>query len=442
MQQTLVPLLGAVLALAASLCSTQLPAQTPDHPVSTTRYDTDYPTLGYSDVALHNAFARLQSRLDRGEVKLAWHPQRGYLDALLQAMDIHPDSQVMVYSKTSLQIDLIEPSRPRAVYFNDEVYVGYVQGAPLIELAAHDDRKGLVFYALVNRQDKAPQFDREAGRCLTCHDTYSMMGGGVPQVVVLSAVVDGPGNPPGRETSEPTLDRTPLAERWGGWYVTGLTGRQTHLGNRSIDGDPTLAALDDALRSNLRSLEQVIDTRPYITPFSDVVALMVLEHQTQVHNLLTRAAYKSRALLHRLERQPAADSRPWTDLPPRTQALLKPMFEPVVRALLFAEAIEFSEPLSGTSGFQQRFAREGPLDPRGRSLRDLDLQSRLFRRPLSYMVQSAAYRQLPRYARDYIDARIENALAGQDPGLAGSRWSVAERREALEIWRATAAKGS
>jgi hypothetical protein len=431
-----------VLAVMAGLWTPPSPAQTPDHPVSTTRYDTDYPTLGYSEVAHDNAFARLQARLDRGEVKLAWHPQRGYLDALLQALQINPDSQVLVYSKTSLQFDLIEPDRPRAVYFNDDVYVGYVQGAPLIELVAHDQRKGLVFYALVNRQDKPPQFDREAGRCLTCHDTYSMMGGGVPQVVVLSAVVDSPLSPAGRETSEPTSDRTPLRERWGGWYVTGLTGRQQHLGNQPIDGNPVLKALDDTLRGNLRSLEKVINTQPYATPFSDVVALMVLEHQTQTHNLLIRADYKSRALLMRLEKRADVADLAWSSLSARTQTLLKPMFDPVVKALLFSDAIRLAGPIEGTSGFQQRFARSGPFDAKGRSLRELDLQDRLFRYPLSYLVGSEAYANLPRFAREYIDARLEAVLGGQDADPAWASVPAADKAAALEIWRAMKARRS
>jgi ATP-dependent Clp protease adaptor protein ClpS len=130
--------------------------------INAARYDADYPTLGYANRASHNAFARLQQRLDNGELQLRWRADRGYLDDLLAALNIDTSSQVLVYSKTSLQIDGITAAKPRAVYFNDEAYVGFVQGMPLLELAALDDELGLVFYTLTNQSPGAPRLDREA----------------------------------------------------------------------------------------------------------------------------------------------------------------------------------------------------------------------------------------------------------------------------------------
>jgi hypothetical protein len=333
-----------ILVLLLLLCCFSLAAlsQTDVPQINAARYDADYPTLGYANRASHNAFARLQQRLDKGELQLKWRADRGYLDDLLAALNIDTSSQVLVYSKTSLQIDGITAAKPRAVYFNDEAYVGFVQGMPLLELAALDDELGLVFYTLTNHSPGAPRLDREAARCLTCHDTYSMLGGGVPRVMVLSAVVDSDYSPGARETSEETNDQTPLRERWGGWFVSGQTGSQLHLGNLPIGVEGKLAGLSDAQRMNLQTLDALLDTKPYISNKSDVVALMVLEHQTLVQNLMTRASIKLRTTLPRLEggQMPkSADA-----LSARGHSTLQALLEPLLRQMLFVDAVHAAHP--------------------------------------------------------------------------------------------------
>lgn len=401
------------------------------------RYDTEYPTIPYSGPATHNAIAQLQGRIDRGEVKLEYHPTRGYLDSLLKALNISPASQVLVYSKTSLQISGIAPPTPRAVYFDDRTYVGFVLGAPLLELATVDSELGVVFYTMLNRTNVPRQFDREAGRCLTCHDTYSMMGGGVPRVVVMSAIVDGPDNPPGRETSDLVADHTPLRERWGGWYVTGQLGSQTHLGNMPIDGDPLLAGRSAEQRHNLQVLDGLFDTRPYLTNKSDVVALLVLEHQTSVENLITRANFKIRTVLARSATGGLAVPRSWEDISPRNLPALKAMLEPLVRTMLFVDAVDYASPIKGNSGFDAWFQAQGPRDAAGRSLRELDLNTRLFRYPLSYLVYSEAFDSLPEYARQYIYGRFAEILQGRDTSGAYADISAADGAAVLEILKAT-----
>jgi hypothetical protein len=422
-------LLLALLAAVSAVPAAEAPQ------LGSLRYDSDYPGIPYSGTATHNAFARLQQRIDRGEVKLDYHPTRGYLDALLKALNIDPASQVLVYSKTSLQIDGIVAATPRAVYFNDQVYVGFVQDMPLLELAAIDSELGLVFYTIVNRPPVAPRFDREAGRCLTCHDTYSMLGGGVPRIMVLSAAVDGEHNPSGRETSEETTDQTALRDRWGGWYVTGQVGRQLHLGNLPVSGDPLLAGRSDAQRLNLKTLDALFNTKPYIGNQSDVVALMVLEHQTAVQNLITRANFKLRTVLPRFEG--GVMPTQLEGLSPKSQTTVKALLEPLTRQLLFADAIEFTEPVSGYSGFDKAFEARGPRDARGRSLRQLDLKRTLFRWPVSYFIQSESFDALPQLGRQYVYARVLAVLRGQDAGPGFDRWSAQDRADALQILMAT-----
>ena len=168
-----------------------------------------YPTVAYSEPARENRIAKLQTRLESGELKLDWEPKFGYLRSLLKALEIDVESQVLVFSRTSLQIEHISPSAPRAVYFNDDTYVGFVQNSPLIEITAIDADKGAVFYGFENRTEYPPGFTREGGRCLTCHDTYAMSGGGVPRVRVLSSPVDDPSDTRKITAGEEVEDRTP-----------------------------------------------------------------------------------------------------------------------------------------------------------------------------------------------------------------------------------------
>lgn len=416
---------GPVLADAAKL------------PVST-RYDVEYPAVAYSGPAVENRVWRLHEKLQSGELKLQWEPRHGYLLSLLRALEIDVDSQVLVFSRTSLQIEHISPHTPRAVYFNDDTYVGYVQDSPLIELTAIDADKGAVFYGFENRREFAPEFSREGGRCLTCHDTYSMGGGGVPRVMVLSSPVDDEADTRKGSAGQDVDDATPFGRRWGGWYVTGDTGRRTHLGNlplREGRGGEKLRELRGASH-NLQALKEYFDTSRYPSDQSDVVALTVLEHQTRMHNLITRVDYKIRTVLERdQDEMPAASGpiRSWSDISPNDHQRLQQMMEPLVRALFLHDAAPFEDRMRGSSGFAARFAQLGPEDSKGRSLRELDLQTRLFKYPLSYTLYSEQFDSLPPYARDYVEARVVEVLKGRDTTGLSTLLDEAQRRAITEI---------
>jgi hypothetical protein len=420
-----------LLALAAGPATAD-----PDRLQAPTRYDTEYPVIDYSGPAHQNRVWRLQRDLKSGALQLEWEPRFGYLRALLQALQIDIDSQVLVFSRTSLQIEHISPQTPRAIYFNDDTYVGYVQGSPLIELVTIDDSKGSVFYGLENRNEYGPQIDREGGRCLTCHDTFSMGGGGVPRVMVLSSPVDDPSEQRNITAGTEVDDRTPFASRWGGWYVTGDTGRRTHLGNLPLTdgrGGQRLGELR-ASSQNRQQLEDYFDTSKYLSGHSDVVALTVLEHQTSLHNLVTRVSYKVRTVL---SREAAGDSkgplRAWEDLSPNDHQQLRQMIEPLVRALFLKDAAPFEDRMRGSSGFAERFSQLGPRDSRGRGLRELDLQKRLFRYPLSFEIYTDHFDAMPKYALDYVYARIVEILRGKDTTGLSAALSAADRKALTEI---------
>ncbi len=242
---------GALFALLRSSH-----AQEPDssrREIDLPRYDHDYPVVDYSKRATRNRIWRLQQRLASGSQALAWEPKGGYVRALLAALEIETDSQVVVFSKTSLQTDLISEQTPRAIYFNDDTYVGYIPGSRHVELISVDAELGPVFYALENVRERGGAMTRYGGACLICHDTFSMSGGGVPRILALSVPVEHRSD--GRQVGEniEVDDATPIEQRWGGWYVTGQHGKQAHLGNLPLRGDRASHCDPRHLRTGNRS---------------------------------------------------------------------------------------------------------------------------------------------------------------------------------------------
>ena len=403
---------------------------------SVLRYDTEYPQIGYSDTPTHNAFARLQQRLDKGEVKLEWKAPRGYLDSLLKALDIDPSSQSLVFSKTSLQINWISEKTPRAIYFNDEDYVSWVDGSPMLEMVGVDSEKGPVFYTLDNRNPAtAVRLERETLRCLNCHDSFSLSGGGVPHFLMVSTNAGVEGDVAQRGASIDTSDSTPMKDRWGGWYVTGHDGNQPHLGNIVIRSPQDLERIDQLRKPDIDTLKGLFDTGPYLTDKSDVVALVVLAHQVTIHNLITRANYKSRRFVAHV--MPDNPNPTWTDFNPKQQQTMKAILEPLVRGLLHADAAPFTAPMVGSSGYDAWFQKQGPRDSRGRSLRDLDLKTRMFKYPLSYLIYSDGFKGLPDYAQEYVFRRLTEILRGQDQSPAFAKLSATDRKNILEILSST-----
>jgi hypothetical protein len=401
------------------------------------RYDTDYPTIDYSAPATDNPIARLQKRLERGEVRLESNGPRGYLDSLLVLLEIDPSSQVLVYSKTSLQVDHISAATPRAIYFNDDTYVAWVQGSNLLEMSVMDASRGAVFYSLDNRPEAPSRFERHTSECLACHDTYSMAGGGVPRFLIDSTLVDTNGIVVGNQISHETDDRTPLSDRWGGWYVTGVPDAESHLGNIQIRSSGQLVEAKATPRGTLASLTGLFDTAPYITDKSDIVALLVLEHQLEVKNLIIRTNFKARSFLARDTAARAPETVTLATAAPATQAAVRHMMEELVEALLFKDAVAYRNPIVGSSGYDRWFAAQGPRDAQGRSLRDFDLHTRLFRYPLSYVIYSEAFDALPEDVKQGVYARIWKVLSGQDDSGQFDYLSANDKTAMLQILTAT-----
>ncbi len=312
---------------------------------------------------------------------------------------------------------------------SDDVYVGWVQDSSAVEIAAVDPETGPVFYTLTQKEAERPQFRRHTDQnCSSCHNTAPA------RLFMFSRLTDPLGNPYGSGSA--TTDRSPFTERWGGWYVTGTHGDQTHWGNVTPMPPYFTGNVEDYVSrlkfgpgANLTDLSSRVDMKPYLSPHSDIVALMIHSHQVEVHNLIALTSYRLQAATLDIE------SRKQT--PDDTNEVLKEVCEPLLQAMLFAGAARFMEPVTGSTNFAEEFAAQGPSDSRGRSLRVVDLNRRLFRYPLSYMIYSNAFDALPAPVKEYIYRRLQDVLTGRDTDKQFEHLNQSDRAAILEILRDT-----
>lgn len=396
--------------------------------------------INYLTAPVDDPIARLQKRIDAGRVSLRYDARHGYLPAVLEALQVPRESQSLVFSKTSFQHTRISRTRPRALYFNDETYVGWVRGGDVLEIATTDPKQGTVFYLLDQDEGAKPVFRRQTHECLQCH--VSSRTQDVPGVLVRSVVPDRTGSPIFNAGTYVTSHESPFEHRWGGWYVTGTHGDQGHMGNATAsrtDGDSrdAPARIDGKAGANVRDLSDRLDTKPYLTDSSDIVALMVLEHQTQMHNFLTLAGYQARIALYQQAGMNEAFHEPAGTISEGTRKRIENAAEKLVRYMLFADEAPLTGAVAGTTSFARDFAAKGPRDAKGRSLRDFDLSRRLFRYPCSYLIYGEAFDALPDLARNHVYRRLGEILTGKDTSKAFAHLSEEDRRAILEILRET-----
>ena len=384
--------------------------------------------INYRSENLDDPIARLQKQLDRGELKLEFEAGRGYLRQVLRALRVPASSQTLVFSKTSFQFPKISPERPRALYFNDDVYVGRVHDGPSLEFVSFDPMQGAIFYILNDQATEHPRFERAALDCVQCHVAANSTRG-VPGVMLRSVYTSPSGTQAAGTPSSITGQDSALKDRWGGWYVTGSIGKQTHLGNALLPNGARPDELDRTAHASLADLTGLLDTSDYLTSYSDVVAHLVLAHQTQMHNLITQTNYQTRLALYA--------NKEGGELSEAARRQFERPAEQLVRYLLFANEAPLDEPVAGTSGFAEEFAARGPRDDRGRSLRDFDLHRRIFKYPCSYLIYSEAFDAIPQPAKDYVYRRMFEVLSGSEQGSEFASLSAEDRRAILEILVAT-----
>jgi hypothetical protein len=339
----------------------------------------DHPAIHYSRGPFSDPIAMLEAQLERGEAKLDYTDGGvGYLPSLLALLGINADSQALVFSKTSFQAPKISPKNPRAVYFGDNAAVGFVRGGDVLEIASLDPAQGIVFYSLSAAKTDQPRFTRR-NECLRCHQGPATLG--VPGIFVGS-VYPGATGLPDRTEAIITDHSTAFEDRWGGWFVNALHGEQKDRAN-AVANDP-----EEPHRLELLG-RRAFNPSGYLSELSDIVALMTLEHQTKMTNLLVRLGWEARM---------GKD--------------ISRAVEDVASYMMFADEVPLKEPIQGVSTFTKTFPQRGPKDRQGRSLRDFDLQTRLFKYPLSYMIYSPVFDALPEPLRLAIYERIFKKAQG------------------------------
>lgn len=384
----------------------------------------DLPPLRYSDSPATDALSVVASKLESGELKLKGKTSREKLEFVLEQLEVPESSQVLVFSKTSKQIGKINPRNPRALYFSCDTYVGYVPGGA-IEVIIEDPVLGPVFYLIDPYRRSGFEVMRDTSDCFSCHGTTRTEN--APGMLIRSVFPDETGHSLLELGTTTVTHATPIELRWGGYYVSGESALP-HLGNRTfeVDGstEPEHQAVDD--------LSVFFDTAKYLRKTSDVVALVVLEHQCKMHNLLTAASLRYRRAKFLSEViKPDAD-------PDEGQAgrIADRMAKGIVDELLFKDEADLGEGLEGDEEFQHEFEAAYPRTAGGDSLADFKLYRRIFKNRCSYMVYSKAFSGLPPRVKSAVMKRLELALSAEDhevaPHLKGS-----EKERIREILKET-----
>lgn len=409
-------ILSGAAALAV-IAATTLIAQRAKDPVS-----PDHPAIQYRIRPTSDPVAELNRKIQAGDVELKMDGPTGYLKSVLDALDIPVESQLLVFSETSLQSEFITQQKPRAVYFNDTAAVGWVQGADTLEVSGFDAQQGVTFYQL----DQAPAAKAHFGRtqrCLECHQAGTTRD--VPGLLLMSMLpmTDDPNE---YAVGWAVDHRTPIEDRWGGWFVTGTQAPTTHLGNVPVY-HVKKAGVRAAVAPKLADVKATLAGAPYLTPYSDIVAQLVLNHQTTMTNVLTRMNWTARVDEHEKASGRAQG----------VEDAVTAMAAELVDYMLFVDEAPLAGPVKGTSGFAEKFSAKGPRDGQGRSLRDFDLAKRTMRYPCSYMIYSPAFDGLPAGAKAAVYARLGHVLAGKDPDKAYQRLTATDRQAIVEILKDT-----
>jgi hypothetical protein len=393
--------------------------------------------IHYSTAEPHDAVNRLQARIAAGQVQFG-PDDAGTVRALLKELRIPVESQVLVFSKTSLQRQRIRPDHPRSLFFNSTCYLGWVPGG-LIEITTIDPVIGPVFYAVdpvALRTNAARGLVRDSD-CLRCHGGTFVRG--IPGVFVRSVFPDDGGEPLFRQGSEVVDFRTPFTNRWGGWYVTGQHGTALHRGNVIAREKGDQLDVDFREGANLTDLSRFFGVKEYLTNTSDIVALLVLEHQTALQNVLTRASISSRHMLEYQKTLQRELKEPVSEEP--SYDSVKRVFDSTAREvvddLLFLGEAELPSGLAGSPAFQKAFQAEAPHATSGGSLNEFLLQGHLFKNRCSSLIYSEALLSLPQPLKRRIYARLARALRPADPDPRYAYLGAAERGQITAILRET-----
>ncbi len=368
-----------------------------------------------------DAFVKVMAAIEGGQIKLDTTSEKTQLTSLLKALDVPVTSQLLVYSATSFQGGLIRPANPRALYFNEEVYVGFVPGGRF-EVAAVDPELGPVFRIFKPSPDGRPEVTRTE-RCMNCHAGRTSKQ--VPGLVVESVICTNTGASLDGFRREQVGHTIPLADRFGGWHVTGAHEHGNHLGNLMGEAAPSSPSGYKRFPDPPGSL---FDFDRYPVRTSDLFTHLIHEHQLGFHNLVTLGVYRTRDALEAGHGHVSNDDA----------AALNEIARQLVRYLLFANEAKLPEGgLKPDPAFMKDFLSRRMAIQNGASLRDLDLHGRLFRYRCSYMIQTPSFAAMPKEFKDRVLAGLSTALREQGAPPEFSYLPQEEKRAIRTILRET-----
>jgi hypothetical protein len=377
--------------------------------------------------------AKMWEQVSSGRLQIDVSSKKKWVSSVLRALNIPVESQVLVFSKTSLQNSLINPQAPRSVFYNEEAYAGWAQGG-MMELIGMDPQMGAQFYTLSYPESKGGQpVLATSDQCLSCHESSRTED--VNGLLVRSVYVDADGQPLLQFGSFLSGHESPIDQRWGGWYVTGRSGKDQHMGNVITTIRDDRPVLDRARGTNVMSLKHFFDTNPYLTNTSDIISLMVLEHQCVMHNKLTAGAMSAREAMVRQHDLQKAFNEPITDVPQGSaQTVIRSHAEKIVQHLLFCEEYTLQDGgVEGSPAFQDAFRKNRKDTTDGHSLKDFQLLNRLFKYRCSYMIYSSSFDALPAQLKNEIYAQLGAVLSGKNQAKDYAHLGESERRHIREI---------
>ncbi len=356
----------------------------------------DEPPHNYHTAPLKDRFTKLKADLESGRIPLDHGSEKAFVVSLLKALDVPASSQMLVFSTTSLQLRFITPRNPRAIFFNDGLYVGYIPGAK-IEILSMDPELGAIFYMFDIPTGSRPIVVERSERCVNCHTKEDT--GFVPGIVIKSVVPGPTGGSLKTFRKERTGHDIPFSERFGGWYVTGDRGVATEWANvigRYSGEEITKSPVQPG---------QLFDFAKYPVATSDILPQLVHEHQAGAANRILQASYRARTAFH-LDKGSLSAAR-YAELDEQARSL--------VRYLLFADEVPLpAGGIAGDAAFKADFLAKRRA-VQGASLRDFDLRTRLFRNRCSYMIYSPEFEGLPARMKQHIYLRLREALSLENP---------------------------
>jgi hypothetical protein len=380
--------------------------------------DFDQPPHNYWQREVSDPFSRLKADIESGKIALDRSSEKAFLLDLLKALDIPASSQMLVFSTTSLQLRLINPRNPRALYFSEEAYLGFIPGGRIEIVSIDPDLGGIFFIMDIPRGDGPPVIERST-RCMNCHGSSETRF--VPGLAVKSVVPGPNGGTLESFRQERAGHDVPFEERFGGWYLTGNHGITNHWGNltgRLFQGELTKFPIEPGARYRAER---------YPRPGSDILPQLVHEHQAGFVNRVLEATYRTRTALHLNGGRLTADHEKELDDQARQ----------LTRYLLFADEPRLPGPVEGDAGFKQDFLKSRRAASNGASLKDFDLRTRLFKHRCSYMIHSRVFGGLPPEMKQRVHRRLAEALNTARPDAEYSFLPDAEKSAICTILKET-----